>query len=419
MTSARLTCLLIVCVASAARQVAAQSVDDLLHKRLPAPGPAFVLYSKLAPSQPEEVPLRVPPGFHVHLLASGLTTVREMATLPSGELVVTETGAGRIRKLIDRDGDWRVETLEVWADDLNTPYGILRHHGFVYVATTGAVLRFPVTTTGAAGPREVLIRPLSYAGENLSGRGHATRDLLLSRDGRRLFVSVGSISNVSADDPAGRAAILVYDHVPGEPRLFASGIRNPVSITWRPGSEELWTTCNERDQLGNDLVPDYVTSVKDGGFYGWPFFYIGRNEDPRHAGKRPDLAAKVVVPDVLIQSHSAPLGLTFYEAEQFPAAYRNGLFVALHGSWNRKPVTGYKVIFQPFEQGRPSGPPQDFLTGFIKDENTGEVYGRPVAPFVLPDGSLAVSDDGAGRVWRVTYEPEKTNHQGTKNTKGE
>lgn len=396
--------LLSACLFLFATDAGAQS-DQALSKQkaLPSPGESKVLKSQQIQVPAEQVGLRVPDGFRVDLFAENLTMPREMELLPSGDVLVVESAAGRVRRLADHDGDGRAEISEEWVNGLERPYGIVYDGGFLYVGNTDSIVRFRVGEGEKAGPREDVVAPLQLDGVDLFGRGHWTRDVLFSRDGSTLYVSVGSRSNNDADEPAGRAAILAYTADGDRPRLFATGLRNPVSIVLRPGSEEIWTTVNERDRLGNDLVPDFVTSVKDGGFYGWPFFYIGGHPDPRHEGMRPELAAKVIVPDVLIQSHSAPLGLDFYEAAQFPERYRNGLFVGLHGSWNRDPIVGYKVVFIPFRDGKPAGPPEDFLTGFIKDRETGEVYGRPVAPFVAKDGSLLVSDDGGGRVWRIVY----------------
>ena len=385
---------------------AAQSAEDLGAKRLPTPGESEALHSQLFKVDASQVPLRAPDGFRVNLFAEDLSMPREMALLPSGDVLVVESAAGRVRRLIDHDGDGVAEGRRDWVSGLEQPYGILYREGFVYVANTDSVVRFRVGKGEEAGPREDVIPRLQYEGHDLFARGHWTRDILFSRDGKTLFVSVGAGSNNKPDDPPGRAAVLAFDADGTHPRIYASGLRNPVSIALRPGSDELWTTVNERDRLGNDLVPDYVTSVAQGGFYGWPYYYIGNHPDPSLVGKRPDLAAKVIVPDVLIQSHSAPLGLTFYEGEQFPPSYRGALFVGFHGSWNRKPLTGYKVVVLRFENGKPAGRPQDFLTGFIKDEQRGFVYGRPVVPFVARDGSLLVSDDDAGRIWRVAYGKE-------------
>jgi glucose/arabinose dehydrogenase len=392
------------CLLLLAAVAGGQSDDVLREKRtLPSPGKSKVLKSQLIKVPAEQVPLQVPDGFRVGLFAEDLTMPREMELLPSGDVLVVESAAGRVRRLADRDGDGRAEISEEWASGLKRPYGIVYDGGFVYVGNTDSVVRFRVDAGEKAGSREDVIERLQFDGEDLFGSGHWTRDVLFSRDGSTLYVSVGSRSNNDAGEPAGRAAILAYTADGSRPRLFATGLRNPVSIALRPGSDDIWTTVNERDGLGNDLVPDYVTRVRPGGFYGWPYYYIGDHPDPRRQGERPDLAGKVIVPDVLIQSHSAPLGLDFYEGSQFPERYRNGLFVGMHGSWNRDPLVGYKVVFIPFRDGGPAGPPEDFLTGFIKSAETGEVLGRPVAPFVAADGSLLVSDDDGGRVWRIEY----------------
>lgn len=369
---------------------------------LPTPGPSKVLPSSLVEAPAAAVPLRVPPGFRVALFAEGLMKPREMAQLPDGDVLVVETSAGRVRRLGDRDGDGRAEAERVWVDGLSRPYGILLRDGWVYVANDDSIVRFRLGADGDAAGREVVVANIELDGKKLYPRGHWTRDVLFSRDGARMYVAVGSLSNNDADEPRGRATVLVYEG--GTPRVFASGLRNPVSLALRPGSDEVWTTVNERDRLGNDLVPDFVTSLRDGGFYGWPFWYIGAHADPRYAAAMPagaPPAHTVLVPDVLLPAHSAALGLTFYAADRFPARYHGGLFVGLHGSWNRDPLTGYAVAFIPFRDGRPAGPPEPFLDGFIKDADTGAVYGRPVAPFVAADGALLISDDGAGRLWRV------------------
>lgn len=378
---------------------------------LPTPGPVTVLRSTLVRTPAAYMPLRAPDGLRVSLVAEGLTTPREMAQLADGSLLVVESEVGHVRRLVDADGDGHAETLQLWTDGLKRPYGILLRDGWVYIGNNDSVVRIRVDADGGAGERQVLVPSLELDGTKLYPKGHWTRDVLLSRDGRTLYVAVGSYSNNDDDEPAGRAAILAYDVTPGPssdapprvgaPRIHASGLRNPVSLAWRPGSDELWATVNERDGLGDDLVPDYVTSVRENGFYGWPFFYIGAYPDPRWIGRRPELAAQTIVPDVLLQAHVAALGLAFYEATRLPERYRGGLFIGQHGSWNRKPLVGYSVAFVPFAGGKPSGPAEDFVSGFIKDAATGEVYGRPVAPFVARDGALLFSDDLAGRIWRV------------------
>lgn len=381
---------------------------------LPTPGPSSVLRSSLVRRPAAEVPLRVADGLRVTVFAEGLSKPREMAQLADGSLLVVESDVGRIRRLFDTDGDGRAGRAEIWAENLNRPYGILLRDGWVWVGNNDSVVRFQVAADGRAGARQVIVPSLELDGVALYPKGHWTRDVLLSRDGRRLFVAVGSASN-NDEEPAGRAAILVYDLTPGStpdaapvagpPRVFASGLRNPVSLAWRPGSDELWTTVNERDGLGDDLVPDFVTSVREGGFYGWPYYYIGAHPDPRWVGARPELAERVIVPDVLLPAHGAALGLAFADGTRLPARWRDGLFVGLHGSWNRKPLAGYQLVFVPFADGRPSGPAQEVVGGFVRDATSGEVYGRPVAPFVAADGGLLFSDDLAGRIWRVDAAP--------------
>lgn len=268
-----------------------------------------------------------------------------------------------------------------------------------------ALIRFPYTTgekiINTAGEK---ILDLPAGGYN----NHWTRNIIASKDGKKILVSVGSGSNVGEngmDKETRRANILEIDPDGKEERIFASGLRNPVGMDFAPGTNTLWTAVNERDELGDDLVPDYVTSVKDGGFYGWPYSYFGQNRDPRWKEQRPDLVKKAIVPDIPVGSHTASLGLTFYKGDAFPAKYKNGLFVAQHGSWNRSVLSGYKVIFIPFKKGEPNGKPEDFLTGFIADEQKSKVYGRPVCVAVLPDGSLLVSDDSSNTLWQII--PEK------------
>ena len=272
---------------------------------------------------------------------------------------------------------------------------------WIYVANTNAVVRFAY----ANGDLEARGAP-EHIADLPSGSGHSTRDIQFSPDGKTMYVSVGSASNV--DDPdtnvteKRRADILAFDPEGGGQRVFASGIRNPVGLAIQPKTETLWCSVNERDGLGDNLVPDYITHVQDGGFYGWPWWYIGAHQDPRHAGKRRDLIGKVIVPDVLLQPHNASLQLTFYDGGQFPADYRGDIFAAEHGSWNRSTRAGYEVIRVPLHQsGHASGEYEDFLTGFVLD--SGEVWGRPVGVTVAADGSLLVSDDASNSIWRVSY----------------
>jgi glucose/arabinose dehydrogenase len=351
---------------------------------------------------------RVLPGFRVDVLAEDLDRPRMIRTAPNGDLFVAESAAGRIRLVRDQDGDGKPELTEIFAAGLKQPFGIAFHPPgdapkWVYVANTDSVVRFPYESgdAKARGPSEIVVDSISGGGL-LRGGGHWTRDVVFSRDGTKMYVSVGSKSNVSdGEDEDDRARIFEFSPDGGGARVFASGIRNPVGLAVHPRTGDLWTSVNERDELGDHLVPDYVTRVRDGGFYGWPWFYIGQNQDPRHAGKHPERRDEVVVPDVLIQSHSATLGMTFYEGSQFPAEYRMNAFVASHGSWNRSRRTGYKVVYLPVRDGVASGEYVDFMTGFVASD--GDVWGRPVAVAESKEGALLVSDDGGNRIWRVTY----------------
>jgi glucose/arabinose dehydrogenase len=304
---------------------------------------------------------------------------------------------GRITILRDANHDGVAELRFTFASNLNSPYGLALHDGWLYVGNEDAVVRFPYTpgATRANGEPQKLA-PLPPG-------GHSTRGILFNRGGNKMYVSVGSASNDSAGEPPERAAIVEFNPDGTGKRIFASGLRNPVGMAWEPVTGALWATVNERDGFGDDLVPDYITDVREGAFYGWPYGYIGRHEDPRHRGERPDLVARAVVPPVLIQSHSAPLGMAFYDGRMFPAEYRGSAFVALHGSWNRQRRTGYKIIRVPFRNGHPTGGYDDFAIGWMIDETNRNVWGRPVGLLVLSDGSLLISDDGGGKIWRVTY----------------
>ncbi len=347
----------------------------------------------IVPRPPGAAPL-VPPGFQATLLLSGLEGPRTLRTAPNGDVFLAETGGGRVRVL-------RGKETAVFADDLEAPFGIAfwppgPAPRFVYVAETERVVRYPYTPGAlrAAGPAQVVV-------DGIPSGGHSTRDVAFSPDGRRMFVSVGSASNVSDQGEEGRAEVREYDPEGRGGRPFATGLRNCVGLAMQ-GDGTLWCAVNERDGLGDNLPPDYVTRVQPAAFYGWPWFYIGANPDPRHPGKRPELASRVAVPDVLIQPHSAPLSLTIYPADGAWAEYRGDLFVALHGSWNRSTVTGYKVVRIPVRDGKPTGEYEDFATGFVTGE---KAWGRPVGVTVAPDGSLLVSEDANGTVWRIARTP--------------
>ncbi|HZP82969.1 MAG TPA: sorbosone dehydrogenase family protein [Chthonomonadaceae bacterium] len=350
-------------------------------------------------ARPAGASLKVPAGFQVAEFAAGLDNPRWLAIAPNGDVFCVESGPGRVTVLRDADGDGKAEFRQTFATGLTLPFGIAFWKNYLYVANTNSVVRFPyqVGQTEARGGPEVVV-------PDIPGRGyrqHWTRDLIFNPAGTKMYLSVGSEHNVAEEEPR-RAAILEFNPDGSGERIFASGIRNAVGKAFNPVTGQLWTTCNERDGLGDDLVPDYVTSVKEGGFYGWPYYYIGPHHDPRMPAK-PELKARVIVPDVLLQSHVAALGMVFYTGKQFPEEYRNDAFVALHGSWNRRERVGYSVIRIRFQNGKPVGGYEDFLTGWMLGPRDPRVWGRPVGLAVAKDGSLLVVDDGAGKIWRVSY----------------
>jgi len=392
---------------------------------LPKPGAtaSSANVSRVVVRPPSAVP-RVPEGFKAELFADGLTGPRQLRVAPNGDIFVAETRAGRIRILRATSDGSKSATNEIFATGLNQPFGIAffpdgDNPQWVYVASTDKVIRFAYKSGDgkAAGEPEIVVADLPH------GYGHSTRDIAFSRDGRRMMVSVGSEGNagegmgVAAGGQASwivrhalgagwgsetnRAGVLVFDPDGKNPGVFATGIRNCVGLAVHPATGDLYCSTNERDGLGDNLVPDYVTRVREGAFYGWPWFYIGDNPDPSHAGARADLKGKITVPDVLIQPHSASLGLTFYGGDAFPADYRGDGFAAEHGSWNRAKRTGYKVIRIRLRDGVPTGEYEDFVTGFVV--NDAEVWGRPVGVAVTRDGALLVSEDGNGTIWRITH----------------
>jgi glucose/arabinose dehydrogenase len=355
--------------------------------------------SKDADNPPRIIPrpagaeLHVPPGFKVELWAEGLDRPRQMALAPSGEVFVAEPRGNRIS--VWRDG----KKVSTFAEDLDLPFGIAFHDQWLYVGNTGSVVRFaykPGQTRASGKPEKIATLP---------GRGynqHWTRNVIFSPDGKKMYVTVGSETNVDVETEPMRAAISEFNPDGSGRRIYATGTRNPVGLAWSRGT--LWAAVEERDDLGDDLPPDYVTSIQPGGFYGWPYAYAGPNEDPRRKGERPDLVKKTIVPDVLVQAHSAVLGLIFYSGKMFPPEYKGDAFVAFHGSWNRTRRTGYSVVRIRFKDGKPVGGYEDFLTGFMLDPDKKEVWGRPVGLLELPDGSLLVSDDGGYKIWRVTFD---------------
>ena len=362
--------------------------------------------------RPANAQLRVPTGFKIDLYAGGFRDPRFLLTAPNGDIFVTESRANQIKVLRDSKNTGKPETIETFAEqDLNKPFGIAFYPPgndpqFLYVANTDGVIRFPYRNGDlkARGPAEKLSAKFSGGAAFLRSGGHWTRDIVFSPDGKKMYVSIGSRSNDSDNAAeADRARIFEFNPDGSGQNVCAWGIRNAVGIAFRPGSDELWMSTNERDELGDDLPPDYISSVKPGGFYGWPWFYVGNHVDPRHKGKHAELADKVVVPDVLVQAHSATLNLCFYTGDQFPAEYKGDIFAAFHGSWNRKKRTGYKIVRVPFDRstGKARGEYEDFVTGFVTPE--GNVWGRPVGITVAKDGSLLFSEDGNGTIWRVTY----------------
>jgi glucose/arabinose dehydrogenase len=344
-----------------------------------------------------------PPGFDVSLFADGLDNPRSIFVLPNGDVLVMESlrrSGSRVILLRDADKNGARERRDVFLEGLNRAFGMALIGNRFYVGNTDSVVVFPYR----AG--DVHIWRQAEKVLDLPPGGHYTRNVIADLRRQKLFVSVGSATNVDEQgvdekDPR-RAAILECNLDGSAMRVYASGMRNPVGMDWEPEKQILWTVVNERDLLGDELVPDYLTSVHEGAFYGWPYSYYGQNEDPRKKGQRPDLVAKAIQPDYALGSHVAALGLAFYRGSQFPQHYRDGAFIGMHGSWNRSNPVGYKVAFVPFVNGIPGGPLEDFLTGFIANEKPNEVYGRPVGVAVSSDGSLLVADDAGGKVWRVS-----------------
>ncbi len=373
------------------------------------------------------------PGFAVNEFAGGLEHPRWLYVLPNGDVLVAETNrpptpdppsnpirgalmkaafkkagaaapsANRITLLRDADGDGVAETRSVFVQDLFSPFGMALVGDDFYVANADAVVRFPYRE----GDTRITAAPVKLAGLPGAPRNHHwTKSLLASRDGTKLYVGVGSNSNIAEhgmEIESGRAAIHEIDVATGQSRIFASGLRNPVGLAWQPQSSVLWTVVNERDELGSDLVPDYLTSVRDGAFYGWPYSYYGQHVDTRVQPQDPALVARAVAPDYALGAHVAALGLAFHEGRGLPARYANGAFIGLHGSWNRDPFNGYRVVFVPFAGGRPAGPIEDVLTGFL--DGRGQARGRPVGVAVDRRGAVLVADDVGNKVWRIVPAP--------------
>ena len=403
---------------------------------LPAPRPTLIPTVNIAPASgwpPGATPIAAP-GLEVTAFASGLDHPRWLYVLPNGDVLVAETNAparaeagqgikawltslmmkragatvpsaNRITLLRDTDGDGVADLRSAILDGLNSPFGMDLVGDDLYVANSDAVLKFPYLpgATHIAAPGVTVVElpagPINH---------HWTKNLIASPDGTRLYVTVGSNSNVAERGmaaEAGRAAIWEVDAATGAHRIFASGLRNPNGLAWEPDSGELWTVVNERDELGSDLVPDYLTSVRDGGFYGWPYSYFGQHVDERVKPQRPDLVVAAIVPDYALGPHTASLGLASSKGTSLPAAFTRGMFIGQHGSWNRRPHSRYRVIFVPFDGGKPSGPPLDVLTGFLSED--GRAFGRPVGVVLDARGALLVADDVGNVVWRVSARPGK------------
>lgn len=376
-------------------------------KDLPKPGatPSSSNGAKVV-ARPADAWPQALPGFKVELYATGLLNPRLTRTAPNGDIFVAETtGSGEIKIFRGITAEGKAKETSTFATGLKQPFGIAFYPSgpnpqFVYVGNTDSVVRFPYKSgdlKATASPETII--------SGIPTGGHSTRDIAFSLDGKKMFVSVGSRSNVDDPDtvPAEklRANILQYTPDGKFVKVYGAGIRNPVGIAVNPITGEVWCSVNERDQLGDNLVPDYITSVKEDGFYGWPWFYMGGNQDPRHEGKHPELKNKVIVPDVLLQPHNASLELTFYNGKMFPKEYEGDIFAAEHGSWNKSVRTGYEVVRIPLTKGKASGIYQDFLTGFVLPN--GDVWGRPVGVTTAADGSLMVTDDASKSIWRVSY----------------
>lgn len=362
---------------------------------LPAPyaTPSATNPPKVVP-QPDGRQLTVPAGFTVTEFASGFAKPRIMLQLPSGAVLVSDSVPNGKVIALSNGGKERKELLT----GLAKPFGLALKDGFLYVSEDEAIKRYKLDEKAlSVGAGEVVVSLKGY------NKGHWSRGIAFDPKTGKMYVSVGSGSNVDTGDPENRAAVNVYNADGSGAEIFATGLRNPVSIRFNPANNVLWTTVQERDGLGDDLVPDFFTSVKKGGFYGWPYAYIGPNEEPRHKGEAPEKVAKTLVPDVVLPSHVAAMDFIFYTGKSFPAKYRNGAFVAQHGSGNRSKRIGYNVVFIPFKGGKPVGTTEEFLGGWMIDAGQREVWGRPVGLLQLADGSLLISEDGNNKVWHVSY----------------
>ena len=380
--------------------VAGSAIFYAQQKSLPAPyATASVNNRPRVIPQPAGARLKLPPGFQMEIFQEGFKQPRFMLLGPSNEILLSDSGGGN-----GRDPSGAVYVLEgkerrVVVPNLVRPYGLAIQGGYLYVGMPESIQRWKYDTR---------TRTVSGEGQEIvslkgMGMGHWTRSLLFSRDGRKLFVGQGSGSNVNAGEDPHRAAISTYNPDGSGWEVYASGTRNPIGLKWYPGTDTLWAAVQERDELGDDLVPDFFTSIGKGAFYGFPYAYTGPHEDPRRKGENPGLVAKSIAGDVLLGSHVAVLDFTFYTGRMFPAHYQGGAFLAYHGSWNRSKRVGQSIVFQPFQNGKPSGGIEDVVSGWMLDPDSRDVWGRPVAVLQLPDGSLLISEDGNNRVWRLSF----------------
>lgn len=377
--------LTLLAAAASLAQAQPPKLAEPYHTKSASNGPTVV-------ARPDGARLKLPPGFTIEEFASGFERPRYMIYGPSGEILLSDSAKrGRVYAL--KDGQ-KKEVLS----GLDRPFGLAIWKDFLYVAEATSVKRYKYDSKSMAAAAGQEIIPLAEHGE-----GHWTRTILFDPKGEKLYLSVGSRSNVSPGEAEIRATITRYNPDGTGREFVATGTRNPIGMAWYPGTNTLWAAIQERDGLGDDLVPDYFTSIREGGFYGWPYSYIGPNEDPRNKGLKPELVARTIVPDVILQAHVAVLDARFYTGASFPPRYRGGAFLALHGSWNRAERVGYSVVFIPFANGKPAGPVEDFLTGFMTDPKSKEVWGRPVGLLVMNDGSLLLSEDGGNKLWRIAY----------------
>jgi len=343
-------------------------------------------------NRPDDASLKLPNGFIVEAYLSGFEVPRFMLLGPDNVILLSDMATGEVYLIKDKE-------VNVLITHLDRPYGMAWYKDWLYVAEASSVKRYQYNSnTQSVGDGEEIVPLHQHAS------GHITRTIIFDNKGEKLYLSVGSGSNVSLGEAPIRAAINQYNPDGSGHKIFASGIRNGVGMRWYPGTNDLWVTSHERDALGDDLVPDYFTKVLPGGFYGWPYAYIGPHEDPRHKDVAPEMVKKTLFPSVLLGSHVGALDFIFYTGNQFPKKYHGGAFVAFHGSWNRSKRVGYKIVFIPFKDGKPLSGPEDFLTGWMLAEYRREVWGRPVGILQMPDGSLLISDDGAGKIWRVSYQ---------------